>query len=214
VPPIKVTVDPLDANGMAILDPAQKPEAIREPVLLKDAILFYIYNYQVWKPFDPNDPESGRGSLALTYDGGRTQDQVTINQNVMNYQSWSLGVGCTFCHNSRNFVAYELNPAGDNVLNPLYAYNKLKAQRMLLLTTWLAENWPRYGAIAKPEIPTGSGAASRYSYQRLGDGQVYNVPGCYTCHRGNNIPLASINQANIPSGDAGIVVLPPQIRGR
>lgn len=214
VPPIKVTVDPLDANGMAILDPAQKPEAIREPVLLKDAILFYIYNYQVWKPFDPNDPESGRGSLALTYDGGRTQDQVTINQNVMNYQAWSLGVGCTFCHNSRNFVAYELNPAGDNVLNPLYAYNKLKAQRMLLLTTWLAENWPRYGAIAKPEIPTGSGAASRYSYQRLGDGQIYNVPGCYTCHQGNNIPLASINQANIPSGDAGIVVLPPQIRGR
>ncbi|WP_322820403.1 cytochrome c-554 Puf2C [Chloroflexus sp.] len=214
VPPIKVTVDPLDTNGMAILDPAQKPEAIREPVLLKDAILFYIYNYQVWKPFDPNEPESGRGSLALTYDGGRTQDQVTINQNVMNYQAWSLGVGCTFCHNSRNFAAYELNPAGDNVLNPVYAYNKLKAQRMLLLTTWLAENWPRYGAIAKPEIPTGSGAASRYSYQRLGDGQIYNVPGCYTCHRGNNIPLASINQANIPSGDAGTVVLPPQLRGR
>ncbi|ACL25500.1 cytochrome c-554 Puf2C [Chloroflexus aggregans] len=213
VPPIKVTVDPLDANGQPILDPAQKPEEIRGQVLLKDAILYYIYNYQVWKPFDPADPESGRGSLALTYEGGRTQDQVTINQNVMNYQSWSLGVGCTFCHNSRNFVAYELNPAGDNVLNPAYAYNKLKTQRMLLLTTWLAENWTKYGAIGKADVPTGKDAASPYSYRRLGDGQVYNIPGCYTCHRGNNIPLTSINQANIPAGDAGVVVLPPQIRG-
>ncbi|MEF3272962.1 MAG: photosynthetic reaction center cytochrome c subunit [Chloroflexus sp.] len=213
IPPIKVTVDPLDANGRAILDPAQKPEAIRDQVMLKDAVIYYIYNYQVWKPFDPADPESGRGSLALTYDGGRTQDQVTINQNVMNYQSWSLNVGCTFCHNSRNFVAYELNPAGDNVLNPQYAYNKLKAQRMLLLTTWLAENWPRYGAIPKAEVPTGRGAASPYSYQRLGDGNIYNVPGCYTCHQGNSIPLSSINQADI-SGDAGVVILPPQIRGR
>jgi photosynthetic reaction center cytochrome c subunit len=43
---------------------------------------------------------------------------------------------------------------------------------------------------------------------------VYNVPCCYTCHRGNNIPLASINQADIPNNDAGVVILPPQIRGR
>ncbi|GAB4449444.1 MAG: photosynthetic reaction center cytochrome c subunit family protein [Chloroflexi bacterium OHK40] len=210
IPDIPVTVDPLDENGQPILDPAQKPEEIRGQVGLQDAVLYYIYNYQVWRPFDPADPESGRGSLALTLDGGRTQDQVTINQNVMNYQSWALGVGCTYCHNSRNFVAYETNPVG--LPNPEYAYNKLKAQRMMQLTTWLQANWPTYGAAPKPGVPSElEGGASRFSY-RLIEGQVYNVPGCYTCHAGNAIPRAAVQ--NIPDGDAGVVVLPPALRGQ
>jgi photosynthetic reaction center cytochrome c subunit len=212
VPPILVTVDPLDEMGMAITDPELKPEAIQEPVDLKEAILYYVYNYQVWDPYDPARADSGRGSLALTYDGGRTQDQVTINQNVMNFHAWALGVGCTYCHNSRNFVAYETDPAG-NLANAEYAYNKLKAQQMLLLTTWLSENWLSYGALPKDAIPTAAeGGASELSYQLL-EGQFYNVPGCYTCHQGNSIPLGAINQSGIPEGDAGVVVLPPNIRG-
>jgi photosynthetic reaction center cytochrome c subunit len=213
VPPIQVVVDPLDEQGQPIIDPALKPAEIAEPVLLTDSILFYIYNYQVWRPFDENDPESGRGSLALTLEDGRTQEQVTINQNVMNYQSWSLGVGCTFCHNSRNFVAYETDPAG-NLANPVYALNKLKAQRMMQLTTWLAANWLEYGAVGNAAIPTiREGGASEYSYRQLSDGQFYNVPGCYTCHQGNSVPLASINQSQISPGDAGVVQLPPALRG-
>jgi photosynthetic reaction center cytochrome c subunit len=213
VPPIQVVVDPLDDQGVPITDPALKPAEVAQPVDLKDAILFYVYNYQIWKPFDPNVEESGRGSMALTFEGGPTQEQVTINQNVMNYQSWSLGVGCTFCHNSRNFLAFETDPAG-NLANPLYAYNRLKAMRMLQLTTWLAENWLEYGAIAKDAIPSiREGGASEYSYRQLGDGQIYNVPGCYTCHQGNSVPLAAINQSQIAPGDAGIVQLPPALRG-
>jgi photosynthetic reaction center cytochrome c subunit len=209
VPPINVVVDPLDAQGRPILDPAQKPEPVRDPLLLKEAILYYVSNYQVWKPYDPADPESGRGSLALTYETGRTQDQVTVNQNVMNYMSWSLGVGCTYCHNSRNFVAYETDPAG-NLANPVYAYNKLKAQRMLQLTTWLQANWLNYGANGYAAIP--DHGASELTYRTL-QGQVYNVPGCYTCHQGNAIPKAAINQSAIPAGDAGISTLPTQLRG-
>lgn len=213
VPDIPVTVELLDENGQRVVDPALKPEPIRGQVGLQDAVLWYVYNYQVWKPFDPADPESGRGSLALTFDGGPTQEQVTINQNVMNYQSWSLGVGCTFCHNSRNFVAYEIDAAGP-LTNSLSGYNKLKAQQMMLLTTWLAENWPSYGAVPVAEIPSElQGGASRFSYQTLGDGQTYNVPGCYTCHMGRNIPRAAVNQASLPAGDAGVVVLPPVLRG-
>jgi photosynthetic reaction center cytochrome c subunit len=213
VPDIPVTVELLDENGQRVLDPALKPEEIRGQVGLQDAVLWYIYNYQIWKPFDPADPESGRGSLALTFNGGPTQEQVTINQNVMNYNSWSLGVGCTFCHNSRNFVAYELDAAGP-LTNSLAGYNKLKAQQMLLMTTWIAENWPSLGAIPVDEIPSElQGGASRFSYQTLSDGQVYNVPGCYTCHNGRNIPRAAVNQASIPAGDAGVVVLPPTLRG-
>jgi photosynthetic reaction center cytochrome c subunit len=216
VPDIPVTVDPLDENGVAITDPALKPEAIRGPVSLQDAVLYYVYNYQVWKPYDPADPESGRGSLALTYDGGRTQEQVTINQNVMNYQAWSLGVGCTYCHNSRNFTSYSDAPANGvphsgNLANLQYGYNKLKAQRMLQLTTWLQDNWLNYGALPKDAVPTAlEGGASRFSYQTL-DGGVYNVPGCYTCHQGVNIPRAAVQ--NIPAGDAGVTVLPPVLRG-
>ncbi len=212
VPDILVTVDPLDENGVAITDPALKPEALQQPISLQDSVLYYIYNYFVWSPFDPNVPESGRGALALTYDGGRTQEQVTINQNVMNYQAWSLGVGCTYCHNSRNFVGYELETAS-NIAHPEYGYNKLKAQRMLQLTTWLKENWTTYGAIPKDAIPSElEGGASRFSYQQI-DGQFYNVPGCYTCHQRAAIPKAAINQTAIPAGDAGVVVLPPFLRG-
>lgn len=212
VPDILVTVDPLDENGVAITDPALKPEALRQPISLQDSVLYYIYNYFVWKPFDPAVPESGRGALALTYDGGRTQEQVTINQNVMNYQAWSLGVGCTYCHNSRNFVGYELETAS-NIAHPEYGYNKLKAQRMLQLTTWLKENWTAYGALPKDAIPSElEGGASRFSYQQI-DGQFYNVPGCYTCHQQAAIPRGAINQNAIPEGDGGVVVLPPILRG-
>ena len=209
VPNIPVVVDPLDEAGMPIIDPAQKPEELRSPIGLQDAVLYYVYNYQVWRPFDPADPESGRGSLALTLEGGRTQDQVTINQNVMNYQSWSLGVGCTYCHNSRNFTAYELEPVG--LPNAQYGYNKLKTQRMMQLTTWLQDNWLNYGALPKDGLPTAlAGGASRFSYQTL-NGQTYNVPGCYTCHGGRNVPRAALG--NIPAGDAGVVTLPPVLRG-
>jgi photosynthetic reaction center cytochrome c subunit len=224
VPPIPVTVDPLDETGAPITDPALKPAELQSQISLQDATLYYIYNYQVWKPFVSGDSASGRGSLALTIDGGRTQDQVTINQNVMNQHAWSLGVGCNFCHNTRNFVEYELN-APSNIVNAVSGYNKLKAQQMMLMTTYIAQNWPTYGAVAKTAVPTAlEGGATPFSYRILGDGQLYNVPGCFTCHRGisqgtngiinNSVPRASINQANIPTGAAGNIVLPPALRGQ
>ena len=211
VPPIQVTLDPLDAKGVPITDPTKKPEAIRNQVALQDAVLYYMYNYQIWKPFDGTEG-SGRGSLALTYTGGRTQDQVTINQNAMNNNAWSLGVGCNFCHNSRNFLAFELNADGP-AANAVYGYNKLKTQVMMEMTTYIEQNWTTYGAIAKPSIPlVAAGGASKFSYRTL-SGKIYNVPGCFTCHRGANVPLHAINQADIPAGAAGNVFLPPMIRG-
>ncbi|NTW04136.1 MAG: cytochrome C554, partial [Oscillochloris sp.] len=219
IPPIDVTVDLLDAEGKPVVDAAQKPAAIQNPVKLKEAILYYIYNYQVWKPYDAADPESGRGSLALTYNGGRTQDQVTINQNAMNNFGWSLGVGCNYCHDSRNFTAYATEPAG-NITNSLYAYNKRKAQQMLLMTSWIQANWTTYGAVAKAAIPTElEGGASALSYQKI-DGQYYNIPGCYTCHQGFNnadgvsIPKAAMSQTSfLDQGDAGLTIFPQVLRG-
>ncbi|MCG8352878.1 MAG: photosynthetic reaction center cytochrome c subunit [Chloroflexales bacterium] len=212
-PPIPATVDPLDSQGDVIVDAAAKPEEIQEPLPLQNAVLYYVYNYQVWRPYSPDEPESGRGSLALTYEGGRTQEQVNINQGTMNYMAWSLGGGCTFCHNSRNFIDYELDAAG-NLPNPEYGYNKLKAQRMLLMTTWLNANWEQYGAIPKTDVPD-IGPAGFYQdqYYRRIEGEYYTVPGCYSCHAGRDIPKAAINQADIPEGDAGLLVFPPVLRG-
>ncbi len=219
VPPINVTVDPLDETGQPITDSTLKPAAIQNPVKLQDAILYYIYNYQIWSEYDPAVAGSGRGSLALVYDGGRTQDQVTIVQNAMNNFGWSLNVGCNYCHNSRNFAGFETTPA-DNVTNPLYAYNRLKAQQMLLMTSWIQANWTTYGAIPKAAIPSAlEGGASKLSYQLI-DGQYYNMPGCYTCHQGYNdasgvsIPRAAMNQSLfLDKGDAGDIVFPQVLRG-
>ncbi|MEI7770616.1 MAG: photosynthetic reaction center cytochrome c subunit family protein [Chloroflexales bacterium] len=219
VPPIKVTVDPLDDKGVPITDPAKKPAAIQGKVKLKEAILYYIYNYQVWSPYDAAVPNTGRGSLALEYKGGRTQDQVTNNQNVMNYMGWSLGVGCNYCHNSRNFKAYETAPVS-NVTNPIYAFNKRKAQQMLLMTSWMQANWTNYGAIGKDAIPTPlEGGASTLSYHLI-NGKYYVVPGCFTCHQGFNnidgisVPRAAMNQVSFKDlGDAGQVIFPQALRG-
>ncbi len=212
-PPIKVTVDPLDANGEPILEAAAKPEEIQEPLMLQDAILYYIYNYQVWDPFDPADEQSGRGSLALTYAEGRTQEQVTITQNVMNYMAWSLGENCLYCHNSRNFWSYELEAAG-NLTNAESGYNRLKAQQMLLMTTWMTENWLSYGALPKTDIEfEGAGAFVDGQYYRKVDGDVYTVPGCYTCHNGRYIPKKALDQNDIPSGEDGNEVFPEVLRG-
>lgn len=212
--PINVVSVPLDSEGVPILDPAEKPEALQEPLPLEEAILWYIFNYEVWLPFEPTDPFSGRGSLALTYEGGRIQDQVNIVQGTMNYQAWSLNVGCTYCHSSRNFIAYELNAAG-NLPNPQYGYNKLKAQQMMLLTTWMAENWVQYGALPKEgtfDIGVAGLVDDEFYYSRIDD-QYYLLTGCYTCHRNAAIPKAAINEASIPPGDAGQVIFPSVLKG-
>jgi photosynthetic reaction center cytochrome c subunit len=203
-PPIDVTVQPLDAQGMPVTDTME--------MSLKEASLYYYYNYQIWDPFDVGEYASGRGSLALTYPGGRTQDQVTINQNTMNSNSWSLGVGCTYCHNSRNFYAYEADIEAPQFIQE-YAINRLKAQRMMLMTTFMAQNWTQYNLprVPLPEVEDPPLDGDQYYIEQ--GGTYYAIPGCYTCHRGNIVPKTAINAADIPEGDAGMIVFPSSLTG-
>lgn len=219
--PIEVNVVPIDGTtGETINDPAAKPEALQGLVPLDEAILYQIYHYQIWDAYDPAEYQSGRGTLALTYNTeeakGPSQDQVTIVQGAMNYMGWSLGVNCNYCHNSRNFYAYEETVPGNLPLET-YAVNRLKTQQMLLLTTWLTENWTKYNIFPKMNV-AGDGVspilADGQQYLAPINNQYYAVPGCYTCHRGNAIPRAAINQNAIPEGDAGIAVFPPTLRGQ
>lgn len=226
VPPIRVTVDPIDAMGNPVITTTLKPAGIQNPLLLQDAALYYLFNYKVWNPYDAATPESGRGSLALTYKGGRTQDQVTINQNTMNNLAWSLGVGCIYCHNTRNFISYE--PTG--IAAPLITADgetvqvatRLKAVRMLQMTTWISDNWTnaKYNG-ANPTVLTeaqmaqiGTGGLIGRNYYRLINDQYYNMPGCFTCHAGVSIPKAALNQSQIPlDATSADVVLPTRLRG-
>lgn len=216
-PPIKVTYNPLDETGQPIRDKMQKPEELRQPIPLKEATLWNLYNYKVWKPYNPADETSGRGSLALAYEGGRTQEQANVTQGTMNLLAWSLGVGCTYCHNARNFYSYEITSesptfSGDvPTLAGEHIAPRLKAQRMLLMTTYIAENWDQYGAIPKTQPPEDF-LEGRVHYREI-NGQYYNVPGCYTCHGRKSIPIAVINQATLDAARQPITVLPGSLRG-
>lgn len=218
-PPINVIYEPLDETGQPIRDPALKPEVLQEPLPLKQATLWNLYNYKVWKPYTPEDHKSGRGSLALSYEGGRTQDQVNVTQGTMNLLAWSLGVGCTYCHNARNFYNYEVTSESPTfssdvpTLNGEHIAPRLKAERMLLMTTYIAENWDTYGAIPK----TGSDLPEdllegRVHYREI-NGQIYNVPGCYTCHGRNSIPRSVISLTDMENSRQPITILPPPLRG-
>jgi photosynthetic reaction center cytochrome c subunit len=215
-PPIDVYLEPLDENGVPNRDATMS-------MSLKEATLYYLYNYQVWDPYTADDPMSGRGSLALTYEGGRTQDQVTINQNNMNLQGWALGVGCTYCHNSRNFYAYEADIESPQ-FHQTYAINRLKSQRMLLMTTFMADNWSRYVLPRSPYAPIDApenlplDEQIYYISVQQGSGETATsvdmaVPGCYTCHQGMAVPPAAINAMDIPEGEAGIYTFPPVLTG-
>jgi photosynthetic reaction center cytochrome c subunit len=84
---------------------------------------------------------------------------------------------------------------------------------MLLMTTYLVENWDTYGAIAKTgnEIPE-SDLVGKVHYREI-NGQIYNVPGCYTCHGRNSIPKAVISSQMLQDSRQPITILPPSLRG-
>ncbi len=210
-PPIEVFVEPLNEQGVPQRDPNLKMD-------LKAATLYFVYNYQIWKPYNAADPTSGRGSMALTYGEGRTQDQVTIIQNNMNQMAWAMGANCVYCHNSRNFYAYEATEPSPQFPES-YGINRLKAQRMLLMTTFLAQNWSSY-VLPRAEVQPDANGVQPVSLPLDGnqyyvtiDGANYAVPGCYTCHRGNIVPNAAINTVEIPEGDAGVTIFPSVLNG-
>jgi photosynthetic reaction center cytochrome c subunit len=105
-----------------------------------DEEIFYDYEVaQEGQPIEGRpDVPVGQGELSLTYPGGPSQEAVWLNSYAMYSMDWALGVGCNYCHNSRNFVSYEV-------------VQKTKAQRMLLMNTWFKQNWAQYGAQANAD---------------------------------------------------------------
>jgi photosynthetic reaction center cytochrome c subunit len=123
----------------------------------------------------------------------------------MNLMAWSLGVGCTYCHNARNFYNYEITEESE-MLDGEHIAPRLKAERMLLMTTYMAENWDTYGAIPLEEPPEDF-LVGRQHYREI-NGEYYNIPGCYTCHARLNIPKSILTQDELTETN-----LPIDLRG-
>jgi photosynthetic reaction center cytochrome c subunit len=89
--------------------------------------------------------------------------------SLMNHMSESLGVNCTFCHNSRSFIGWEGSPPAR--MNAWYGIRMVRD----INTTFMHPLAPEYPA---------------YRLGPTGDAGKAN---CATCHRGLNKPLNGVS---------------------
>lgn len=77
-------------------------------------------------------------------------DRVQYNQNTMYHMNRSLGVGCTFCHNARNFASNEL-PDKEHALWMLKMTRALNAEYKPIMANQTPSCWMCHrGAVVPP----------------------------------------------------------------
>jgi photosynthetic reaction center cytochrome c subunit len=110
------------------------------------------------------------GNTALSTDKqGESIVTTEMTYSLMNHMSTSLGVNCTFCHNTRSFSSWEQSPP-----QRVTAFHGIRMTRELNAT---------YLDPLKPTYPA----------ERLGpEGDAAKV-GCATCHQGVNKPLYGVS---------------------
>jgi photosynthetic reaction center cytochrome c subunit len=128
-------------------------------------------------PYDPlstfladQDPIRVQGTTALPTGNRESIKQAEFTYGLMMHISKSLGVNCTFCHNTRSFQSWEGPP------QRVTAYYGIRMARDVnnAYLTPLTATFPR---------------------ERLGPtGDVAKV-GCATCHQGLNKPLGGLAMA-------------------
>jgi photosynthetic reaction center cytochrome c subunit len=127
-------------------------------------------------PYDPltpylldNETIRVQGTQALPYDEHRmSTKQAEFTYSLMNHISKSLGVNCTFCHNTQSFLSWN-----DKRVT---AWHGIQMARDL------------NNAYLVPLTPT-------FPANRLGPtGDVAKVA-CFTCHQGVNKPLGGLAMA-------------------
>jgi len=138
-------------------------------------------------PYDPftwyllgDDPIRVEGPTALPTGNRKSIKQAEVTYSLMNHISKSLGVNCTFCHNTHSFQSWDGPP-----------------QRV---TAWYGIRMARdlNNAYLVPLTKT-------FPANRLGPtGDVAKVA-CVTCHQGVNKPLGGLQMAKDFPG----LALPP-----
>ncbi len=103
-----------------------------------------------------------------------------------------------------------IHPDGD------YVHRHTATGTMLAMSNHMANNWNRY-VLPRPELQELDEEAlprDNRQYYLAVDETYYNVPACYTCHRGYTVPSAAISKEYLDSlADDGYTVLPPMLRG-
>lgn len=114
------------------------------------------------------------GTTALPTGNQQTIQQTEATYGLMTHMSKSLGVNCTFCHNSRSFASWsESSPQRSVAWYGLRMVRDINSQYLD----------PLSGAF--PEVPVG----------RLGPGKDAAKLHCGTCHQGAYKPLYGAKMA-------------------
>jgi photosynthetic reaction center cytochrome c subunit len=141
-----------------------------------------------YDPFTPylsgKEPIRVQGTEALPQDNHRMSiKQAEFTYSLMNHLSKSLGVNCTFCHNTQSFQSWDGPP------QRVTAWHGIGMSRDLNAT---------YLEPLQSALPV----------HRLGPGGDAAKVNCATCHQGVSKPLAGLKMAKDWPGLAPAVVLP------
>lgn len=131
--------------------------------LPQDALQRFLVDGQVIKVHDLEANVVNQPGEPLTRDAERTY-------SLMNYVSNSMGVNCTFCHNTRAFYdAAQVTPQWSTALLGYEMLNSINNSYLLPLQTMLPPErlGPKHGDAPKVA--------------------------CGTCHKGDSIPMKGIN---------------------
>jgi photosynthetic reaction center cytochrome c subunit len=147
-------------------------------------------------PYDPltpllldGDPIRVQTATALPTGNRASIKQAEFTYSLMNHMSQSLGVNCTFCHNTQSFQSWQGPPQRATAWHGLQMAKALNKDYMVPLT-------------------------ATFPAHRLGPtGDVAKV-NCSTCHQGVNKPLRGLQMAKDYEGLIKVVsvpVLPPPV---
>jgi photosynthetic reaction center cytochrome c subunit len=128
-------------------------------------------------PYDPlseylakSEPIRVQGDKALPHGNRASIKQAEHTYSLMNHMSNSLGVNCTFCHNTQSFASWDGPATRATAWHGIRMARDLNVDYMIPLT----KTFPAH---------------------RLGEtGDVAKV-GCGTCHQGVNKPLGGLAMA-------------------
>jgi photosynthetic reaction center cytochrome c subunit len=143
-----------------------------------------------YDPFTPyitsqdSEPIRVGGVTALPTGNRASIKQAEHTYSLMNHMSKSLGVNCTFCHNTQSFQSWDGPPARVTAYHGIRMVRDVNAAYIVPLTEKFPEH--RLG-------PTGDVAKAN----------------CATCHQGVNKPLGGLAMAKDWGGLTAISALAP-----
>ncbi len=133
------------------------------------------------------------GGLAVTGDTSKGLEDVALNQYTMYHMNFSLGQGCTYCHNARYFPSYEIT-------------QKYHAGTMLLMSQHLLKGTYPYNGDSTYGNPNASTAPPLVNpdFTAVMNGQTYlsimnnRYPSCWMCHQQNVLPPGAARDGQAP----------------